>query len=463
MARYRKLTGPPTLAQISITLAKSLAVALGWSSVLLAQPREPGDFKAEPGRAILESAPSGESVVLDGRVLPRDSELFSGTGQFKFAIYRRDATGAALQIWTSAQGAVGGVVSEPASAIGVPVRAGRYSVTLGDGGLTPSLPRLLTLAPQPTPYVRVWLRDPDGVFRVVGPDLPLDAVPLAREAALAGDADRLGGRTPDYYLSRSSHHGAVPMVEFNHFFFNKELGVAKSGCQELKVELTVNAPDDGVLVILGHANIAGVVRAGGGHCGSNVRQIQICPPPISQPGVPPGGLQSPPRGVQLPAGGLRSPPDMPSGGVGPAPPPPRPKEPPGGLPSLTPPDIGAPSAKLPPDSPLPDAAGSLGELPPLPCIEGELLDSGFGERTSSKGGRGALYLFRRDIAQVELQTLSKTDIEFDPDVLRGRRMDVSATIAIPPGRIKLEMVGYNASFGGFGEHNLTAIFIPQRR
>ena len=103
------------------------------------------------------------------------------------------------------------------SAIGVPVRAGRYSVTLGDGSLTPRLPRLLTLAPQPTPYVRVWLRDPDGVFRVVGPDLPLDAVPLAREAALAGDADRLGGRTPDYYLSRSSHHGAVPMVEFIHY------------------------------------------------------------------------------------------------------------------------------------------------------------------------------------------------------------------------------------------------------
>jgi hypothetical protein len=409
-------------------------VALGVSGgrPAFAQPFKLDQFKADPGRAMQEATPAGDSLVIDGRVLPREGELLSGTGQFKFVLYRRDANGALRQVWNSAQGVASGVVGEPPSAIGVPVRAGRYSLTLGDGSLTPRLPRLSSPIPLPTPYVRVWLRDPDGVFRVVGPDLPVDATPLAREAALAGDADRLGGRPADYFLNRANHRGPEPMVEFVHVY-NPSRSAPVVGCGELKVELNVDAPGDGVLVILGHANIVGVVRAGGGNCGRNEKHVEVCPSPIPNPGDLLEGL----------------------------PPPPDPPSPGGGLPSVTLPTPSLPSLK-PPKGPSFRAAGSARGLPAPPCIAAEFTTGG-ASRTDTMGGRGSLYLFRRDLESVELQTLSRTGIEFQPDVLTGRRMDVSATIAVQRGRIKLEMIGYNASTGGIGEHNLTAMFFPARR
>jgi len=78
------------------------------------------------------------------------------------------------------------------------------------------------------------------------------------------------------------------------------------------------------------------------------------------------------------------------------------------------------------------------------------------------GGRGSLLLLRKDMADPISQRLSLTGIEFQPDMLIGRRMDVSSTFAVQKGLITLEMVAHNASLGGFSEHNLTAMFFPTR-
>lgn len=265
---------------------------------------------------------------------------------------------------------------------------------------------------------------PDGVFRELTPDIPLDAVPLAREAALAGDADRLDRRQGDYYLNRLNHTGPAPFAEFVHVY-NAARIPPTVGCGSFTLaELTVVVPGDGVLVIIGHANVKGIARAGGGLCGGGEKTIRFCAPAgpdIDLPSRP--DLPSIPTPNLPPVGGNLDLPPLPSFGAG----------------------LAAPSASscLPWELTVPDGSG--------------------GGRSGSKGGRAGLSLIRPDLAK-ENQVLSYESREFDPDVYSGLRLDASATIKVERNTtIKLQLLGWMAGDPGFGEQNLTAMFFPMRR
>lgn len=406
----------------AVTLAGLMALALPAA----AQTGDTDARRMKPGWAVQQATPDGESVLLDGRLRPRDGELLSGTGQFKFVLYRRDGNGAERQFWNSARGRVAGLVAEPDASVNVPVRAGRFSLRLGDEVSTPPLPMLddarIAL---PTPWVRIWWREPDGVFRVQGPDLPIDAAPLAREAALAGDADRLGGREPGHFLSRENHQGPEPLVEYVHQYIGGRQ-VTELGCRQMRVEITVNAPSDGTLVVLGHANIGGRIS---GNCYKPTSPVEVCPPIIPAPGLP---TSFPP-----PAGN-------PATGV-----PPLPK----------PPVADVPGTEVPP-RPSFRSRGAAGRgLPAAPCLAAEVPNEHYGERNYA---RGYLYLLRHDVADPAGHLVSASDIQILADVASGRRMDVSATFDVKRGPVRVEMIASNVTDGGFSEHNLTAMFFPTR-
>lgn len=127
-----------------------------------------------------------DAVPYQGRVAV-DGTNFTGTGQFKFAIYEQtpgDTASAAL-LWTNAAGATSGTVAEPASSVSLPVTNGLYGAGLGDTALAnmAALPVSLAPATSKRAFVRVWFDDGTHGFQAITPDLELRAAPFAREAA----------------------------------------------------------------------------------------------------------------------------------------------------------------------------------------------------------------------------------------------------------------------------------------
>ena len=131
-----------------------------------------------------------DAVPYQGRVAV-DGVNYSGTGQFKFAIYEQapgDAASVVL-LWTNADGAAGGAtVSEPAVAVSLPVANGLYVAGLGDTATTnmAALPATLAPASGKRTFVRVWFNDGKRGFQPLLPDLELRSVPFAREAGAIG-------------------------------------------------------------------------------------------------------------------------------------------------------------------------------------------------------------------------------------------------------------------------------------
>jgi hypothetical protein len=131
-----------------------------------------------------------DAVPYQGRVAV-DGVNYSGTGQFKFAIYEQapgDAASVVL-LWTNAAGAIGGTaVSEPAVAVSLPVTNGLYVVGLGDTATAnmATLPATLAPAAGKRTFVRVWFSDGMHGFQPLLPDLELRSVPFAREAGAIG-------------------------------------------------------------------------------------------------------------------------------------------------------------------------------------------------------------------------------------------------------------------------------------
>ncbi len=138
-----------------------------------------------------------DTVPYQGRVAV-DGTNFTGTGQFKFAIYEQipgDTASLALR-WTNAVGATtGSTLAEPAMAVSLPVANGLYTVGLGDSALNAMqpLPASLTPGAGKRVFLRVWFDDGTHGFQQLAPDLEIRGVPFAREAITAQNATNLDG------------------------------------------------------------------------------------------------------------------------------------------------------------------------------------------------------------------------------------------------------------------------------
>jgi hypothetical protein len=128
---------------------------------------------------------------------------FTGSGQFKFAVYQQTPgnPGSASLLWTNAAGTATGAPAEPAAAVALPVANGLFSMGLGDTTVSgmAALPASLAPAVGQRAYIRVWFSTTGaaGSFQLLSPDTELRSVPFAREAAraltVAGIAANSGG------------------------------------------------------------------------------------------------------------------------------------------------------------------------------------------------------------------------------------------------------------------------------
>ena len=133
-----------------------------------------------------------DAVPYQGRVAV-DGTNFTGTGQFKFAVYEH-ATGnftdpvAPAQLWNNAAGATTAALAEPATAVALPVTNGLYTAGLGDTALAnmAALPASLAPAAGKRAFLRVWFNDGTNGTQLLTPDTELRSVPFAREALSVG-------------------------------------------------------------------------------------------------------------------------------------------------------------------------------------------------------------------------------------------------------------------------------------
>lgn len=390
----------------------------------------------------------GDGVVIEGRIKLPGIERPTGTGQFKFVLYQPDNRGGARQFWASDRGSVSGAVMEPTTSIDIPVRAGRYQVHLGDGVLTPPMPELdAPIRAAGTRYVRIWFRHPDRQFRAMEPDLPLDAAPLAREAALAGDADKLEGQGGAYYLDRANHTGAAPFVVFDGlpswpFQGDYPAEARRRGSREWRevgcglyrlAAVRLVAPSEGTVIVTGHSSASGVGRAGSGICRDTTQTLRLCVP------VPASGPPPPPAGN---APSLPSVPDIPS-----------------------PPEVSPPAVNTPALPPLGAGRGSRAGPPPTrdACLPGQIeVEQGGVGRENSRAGTITMWISRPDQPEGQrVQSVTQT-VDFEPNVFGGIRVETSVTLKVPPGPVELELWVRLDMAIGIAERNLTALFIPTR-
>ncbi len=85
-----------------------------------------------------------------------------------------------------------------------------------------------------------------------------------------------------------------------------------------------------------------------------------------------------------------------------------------------------------------------------------------GSRFDGRGGRARLMLVRPDQPAGQRVVSATDSLDFESNVLTGLRMDASTTFEVQAGSFELELRASLLSSAGFGERNLTAIFIPGR-
>jgi len=119
-------------------------------------------------------------------VIQVNGEAFNGTGEFKFAIVNQAcAMGqvGCVTLWSNSSASVEG--SEPANPVSITVNAGKYSVKLGDIGLTNMDTLPATVFDNETTYLRVWFSDSLTGSQKLTPDRQLVSVPYAYRAQIA--------------------------------------------------------------------------------------------------------------------------------------------------------------------------------------------------------------------------------------------------------------------------------------
>jgi len=117
-----------------------------------------------------------------------DGAAYSGTGNFKFALYHGTAPGTvSTPLWKNDDAGPGNA-GEPAAAVTATVQNGLYSILLGEAPQA-ALPADLKPPAGEDLYLRIWFSD--GVnygFQQLAPDRPIAAVAFARHANLAGES-----------------------------------------------------------------------------------------------------------------------------------------------------------------------------------------------------------------------------------------------------------------------------------
>ena len=138
---------------------------------------------------------SAQSVVpmnIQGRVTV-DGVAFDGSGQFKFALLRGNATAA---LWTH-DGTSGGQGFQPTGFVVIPVTKGIYSVLLGDttiaGMSNPINPAIFV---NNDVRLRVWFNDGAHGFQQLVPDQRLGSVGYSYRSEVADEATSLTGNVP---------------------------------------------------------------------------------------------------------------------------------------------------------------------------------------------------------------------------------------------------------------------------
>ena len=138
---------------------------------------------------------SAQSVVpmnIQGRVTV-DGIAFDGSGQFKFALLRGNATAA---LWTH-DGTSSGQGFQPTGSVVIPVTKGIYSVLLGDttvpGMSNPINPAIFV---NNDVRLRVWFNDGVHGFQQLVPDQRLGSVGYAYRSEVADEAAVLTGNVP---------------------------------------------------------------------------------------------------------------------------------------------------------------------------------------------------------------------------------------------------------------------------
>lgn len=134
-----------------------------------------------------------------------DGTNFDQPGAFKFALVNGNST---IPYWsndgtsTSVNTGAGTVVSEPVSAVPVPVVKGLYSVQLGDTSLqNMTAPLPVSVFSNPDVRLRIWFNDGTHGFQVLAPDQRLVATGYAFMAGSVADGTITSPKlTPDLTL-----------------------------------------------------------------------------------------------------------------------------------------------------------------------------------------------------------------------------------------------------------------------
>lgn len=113
---------------------------------------------------------------------------YDGTGQFKFLLFADPdadhSSGNETALWSNAATSPSGL-SEPASAIAIPVAKGLYGTWLGDASIVnmATLPASIEPPAGSRLYLRIWFSNGVAGFQALSPDQTIAAVPFALHAA----------------------------------------------------------------------------------------------------------------------------------------------------------------------------------------------------------------------------------------------------------------------------------------
>ena len=148
------------------------------------------------------AAPPIPVVINHQGVVKVDDMLFSGSGQFRFAIHDGSEN-----LWTNDGTALGGLTA-PDTAVAIDVVDGVYSVLLGKPGTTAALPDDL-FSTGSERYLRVWFDDGTTGVELLEPDQVLVSVPYAFQTMHAATASHAESVAWDSIDARAIADGSV--------------------------------------------------------------------------------------------------------------------------------------------------------------------------------------------------------------------------------------------------------------
>jgi len=212
-------------------------------------------------------------VSYQGQVVV-DSQPYTGTGYFKFAVV--NGTGSAT-FWSNDGTSTGG--DEPTDAVSLTVTNGLFNVLLGDTSLGGGMTQVLSASvfDGPDRSLRVWFSDDNVTFTQLSPDRPIAAVPYALQSEMANDADTVDGMHASAFVTSAHTHddrywnltGNAETVPDTHFLGTTDavsLTLAVSGTTALRLVPAAGTPN----VIGGYSGnsitpgVVGATIGGGG-------------------------------------------------------------------------------------------------------------------------------------------------------------------------------------------------------